>query len=245
MDMALHMDEEFYPRYLTTIAGQRWILGRGLKLIVIKCLQSPEYLSALGGALVRAIDKGMQDRLAAGIDHRRATRGLDDIASYAVNSPLLVQLESQKDASMAEIMDLLRLEGHAVETPEASQLQPSPEQLMVPIHRLEDQVIIGETSLSFSLDVAHVRAQRIRGDTAARRLSLTDAMVPLLEPLSAKSLTGEASTSGFPVMTTSLSTMFVQANTIPLAPSAEVPSSLKIVFEQDRLDTTMEHASAS
>ncbi|GJY92099.1 hypothetical protein Tco_0507881, partial [Tanacetum coccineum] len=156
----------------------------------------------------------------------------------------LAQLESQKDASMADIMDLLRLEGHAAETPEASQLQPSPEQLMVPIHRLEDQVIIGETSLSFSLDVAHVRAQRIRGDTAARRLSLMDAMVPLLEPLSAKSLTGEVITFGFPATTTALSTTFAQASTVPPAPSAEVPPSPKIVFEQGELDTTPEHASA-
>ncbi|GKB25093.1 hypothetical protein Tco_0864494 [Tanacetum coccineum] len=239
IDMALHMDEEFYPCYLTTIAGRRWILGRGLKLAVIKCLQSPEYLSALGGALGRAINKGMQDGLAAGVDHGRAGRGLDDIAAYdpsaeanfvsavnslcAVNFPFLAQLESQKDASMADIIDLLHLEGHAAETPKASQLQPSPEQLMVPIHRLEDQVIIGETSLSFSLDVDHVSAQRIRGDITARRLSLTDVMVPLLEPLSAKSLT---------------------ASIVPPAPSAEVPPSPKIVFEQEELDTTPEHASA-
>ncbi|GJU13939.1 hypothetical protein Tco_1136335 [Tanacetum coccineum] len=63
MEMALHIDEEFYPRYLTTIAGRRWILGRGLKLTVMKCLQSPKYLAALGGVIGRAIDKGMQDGL--------------------------------------------------------------------------------------------------------------------------------------------------------------------------------------
>ncbi|GJS99377.1 hypothetical protein Tco_0820547 [Tanacetum coccineum] len=50
--MALHLDEEFYPRYLTTIAGRQWILSRGLKLVVMKCLQSPEYLAALGKAIV-------------------------------------------------------------------------------------------------------------------------------------------------------------------------------------------------
>nr|GEV02512.1 hypothetical protein [Tanacetum cinerariifolium] len=87
MKMALHMDEEFYPRYLTTIPAQR--------------------------AIGRAIDKGP-----------------------------------------------------AAQTPEASQLQPTPEQLMLLIHRLEDQVVIGETFLSFSLDVDHARVQRIRGDTA-------------------------------------------------------------------------------
>nr|GFC31455.1 hypothetical protein [Tanacetum cinerariifolium] len=40
MEMALHLDEEFYPCFLTTIAGRRWILGRGLRLVVMKCLQS-------------------------------------------------------------------------------------------------------------------------------------------------------------------------------------------------------------
>ncbi|GJX36312.1 hypothetical protein Tco_0247869 [Tanacetum coccineum] len=68
MGMALHLDEEFYPYFLTTIAEQRWILGRGLRLVVMKCLQSLEYLAALGGEIGHAIDKGMQDGLAEGID---------------------------------------------------------------------------------------------------------------------------------------------------------------------------------
>ncbi|GJX12005.1 hypothetical protein Tco_0201864, partial [Tanacetum coccineum] len=59
METALHLDEEFYPRYLTTIAGRRWILGHGLKLAVMKCLQSPKYLVALRGAIGRAINKDM------------------------------------------------------------------------------------------------------------------------------------------------------------------------------------------
>ncbi|GJT72044.1 reverse transcriptase domain-containing protein [Tanacetum coccineum] len=49
-----------------SLTEQRWILGRGLRLVVMKCLQSPEYLAALGGAIGHAIDKGMQDGLAAG-----------------------------------------------------------------------------------------------------------------------------------------------------------------------------------
>nr|GFA12008.1 hypothetical protein [Tanacetum cinerariifolium] len=119
---------------------------------------------------------------------------------------------------MANIMELLRLEGHAVKTPQAIQLQPSPEQLM-----------------------------RIREDVAACRLSLMDAMVPLIEPLSVKSLTGEPSTSGVPViaMTTALSTTFIQANVVPSAPYTKVPPSPKIMFEKEELDTTPEHTAAS
>nr|GFB83490.1 hypothetical protein [Tanacetum cinerariifolium] len=128
-----------------TIVGRRWILGRGLRLVVMKCLQSPKYLAALRGAIGRAIDKGMQDGLVAGIDHGKVERGLVD------------------DVDMADIMGLLHLDGPAAETPEADQLQPSLEQLMLPIHRPEDQVVIRETSLSFSLDVVHARVRRIRG----------------------------------------------------------------------------------
>nr|GEW20078.1 retrovirus-related Pol polyprotein from transposon TNT 1-94 [Tanacetum cinerariifolium] len=262
MNLALHMDEEFYPRCMTTIFGRRWILSRGLKLVIMKCLQSPGYLAALGGAFGCAIDKGMQDGLKAGVDHGRARKGLNVIAAYypsaeanfvsafdalrTVNFPLLAQLESRKDASISDIFDLLRLEGHAAEISEASQLQPSFEQLMVPIHRLEDQVVIRETSLSFALDVAHSRVQRLKGDATACRLSLTDAMVLLLEPLSVRSLTGEASTSMVPfaAVTTAFSTTFIQASTIPPLPSTEVPPSPKIVFEEEELNTTPEHTSA-
>ncbi|GKF49198.1 hypothetical protein Tco_0142449, partial [Tanacetum coccineum] len=43
----------------------------GLKLVVMKCLQSLEYLAALGKAIGRAIDNGMQNGLEAGIDRGR------------------------------------------------------------------------------------------------------------------------------------------------------------------------------
>nr|GFA86070.1 hypothetical protein [Tanacetum cinerariifolium] len=165
--------QELYPCFLTTIAGRRWILSCRLRLMVIKCLQSPKYLAALGGDIGRAIDKGMQSGLTAEIDHGKAGRGLTDVAAYdpfakanyisvvstlhAMNFPLLAQLESHKDSNIADIMGLLYLEGPIAEASEAGQLQPSPEQLMLPIHRLEDQVVIRENSLSFSLDVANAR----------------------------------------------------------------------------------------
>ncbi|GJZ10904.1 hypothetical protein Tco_0545663 [Tanacetum coccineum] len=205
MEMALHMDEEFYPRYLTTIAGRRWILSRGLKLAIMKCLQSPEYMAALGGVIGRAIDKGMQDGLAAGIDHGKARLGLIDVSAYNLFAK----------ADYVTAINALRL---AAETPEASQLQPSPEKLMIPIHR----------------------------DAKARRLSFTDAMVPLIEPLSAKSLIGKASASGILVMAmaTALSTTFIQTNIVPSIPSTKVPPSPTVVFEQEELDTSSEHTSA-
>ncbi|GKF90967.1 hypothetical protein Tco_0274668, partial [Tanacetum coccineum] len=135
MEMALHIDAEFYPCYLTTIAGRRWLLNRGLKLVLLKCLSSPEYLSTMGEAICSAIDKGMHDGLAAGIEHGVAGRSIIDVAAYnpsaksdyvaVVNSlqnmsfPLLAQLGAYKNASMADIMDLLRLESPTAESSEA------------------------------------------------------------------------------------------------------------------------------
>nr|GEV47623.1 hypothetical protein [Tanacetum cinerariifolium] len=212
-------DEELYPRCLTTIAGRRWILSRGLRLVVMKCLQSPEYLAALGGVIARTIDNGMHGGLVANIDHENARRGLTNVAAYdpsakanyisdvstlrAMNFPLLAQLESHKDASIANIMGLLYLEGPGAEAPETSQLQPSPEQLMLPIH-------------------PNARVQRLKGNVASWQLSISDALTSIVPPVSA--VEHEASGTG---------------------PSTEVPPPSKIVFENEELETTPEHTTAS
>ncbi|GJX40110.1 hypothetical protein Tco_0255100 [Tanacetum coccineum] len=123
LEMALHMEEKFYPHLLTTISGRRWLLTHGLKLVVVKCLNSPEYLAALGAAISCAIEKGMQSGLRAGIDHGKEDRSLADVVAYAkvdfnsalqrfceVDFPLLAELSSHKDASVEDIMNLLCLE---------------------------------------------------------------------------------------------------------------------------------------
>ncbi|GKG35910.1 hypothetical protein Tco_0441064, partial [Tanacetum coccineum] len=72
-----------------------------------------------------AIKKGMQDGLAASIDNGQAGRDLADVSAYdpfaeanylaaindlcSVDFSLLAQLESQKDASIIDIIDLLHL----------------------------------------------------------------------------------------------------------------------------------------
>nr|GEV90993.1 hypothetical protein [Tanacetum cinerariifolium] len=178
----------------------------------------PRYLTTIVGR------RGMQDGLAAGIKHGIAERSITDVTA----------LEANKDASMVDIMDLLRLEGHADETSEASQLQPSLDQLMIPIHRLEDQVIIGEILLAFSLEDEHNCVQRLRGDAAARRLSLMDYILPLVKPLSTRNITGEESSSAdfTTAVTTALSTTFVQTYLVPTTLSTEVPPSPKVIFEE-------------
>ncbi|GKD82169.1 hypothetical protein Tco_1349008 [Tanacetum coccineum] len=59
LEMAAHLEEEFYTRFLTTVSGLRWILTHGLKLVLLKCLQSFEYLCTLGETINCEINKGM------------------------------------------------------------------------------------------------------------------------------------------------------------------------------------------
>nr|GEZ21920.1 hypothetical protein [Tanacetum cinerariifolium] len=40
LEMVLHLEKKFYPHLLTTISGRRWLLTHGLKLSVVKCLNS-------------------------------------------------------------------------------------------------------------------------------------------------------------------------------------------------------------
>ncbi|GKE03935.1 hypothetical protein Tco_1395953 [Tanacetum coccineum] len=224
-----------------------------------------------------AIEKGMQSGMFARIDHGKASRSLADVAAYnpameadfnfalqrlrEVDFPLLSGLSSHKDASVADIMDLLHLESPLADAPRMSDLQPDVEQLMLPIHRPEDQVVLGETSLSFALSVSHSQVERIRDNILAQRSALVDVWVPLVDPLSAKNLMGVAGTfDSMPATvatTTALSTTFTSASFVPPITiedykiagtdgqeeaqgnvQGNVASFPTVEFEEEELDTT-------
>ncbi|GJY14353.1 hypothetical protein Tco_0384775 [Tanacetum coccineum] len=194
-----------------------------------------QYLTALRAAFSRAIEKGMQSGLVAGIDHIKEGKNLADVAAYnhvakadfnstlqklrEVYFSLLTDLKSHKDASVEDIMSLLRLEGPLAAAPGMSDLQPDVEQLRVPIHRSEDQVVLGQISLSFALSVSHSRVEQIRENIAAQRSAIIGVWTPLSETLSVQNLTGEADIpDSVPVSvatTTALSTTFASASFIP------------------------------
>nr|GEZ21173.1 hypothetical protein [Tanacetum cinerariifolium] len=159
-EMACHL-EKLYPHLLTTISGQRWLITHGLKLVLVKCLNSSEYLTALGAAISRPL----------------------------------------------------------ADAPGMGDLQPDIEQPKVPIHMPEDQVVLGETSLSFSLSVSHSRVEQIRANITAERSALLDVWTPLSKPLSVQNLIGEASTSASvpasTVTTMALSTTFSSTSLTP------------------------------
>ncbi|GKA82353.1 hypothetical protein Tco_0789101 [Tanacetum coccineum] len=267
--------EEFQDEQMRVI----WLLTHGLKLFITKCLNSSEYLVALGAAISRATEKGMQVGLAAGIEHGKQGRGLEELVAYnpsaeedynttlrelrAVEFSLLADLKSNKDASTEAVMNLLRLSDPLANLPGMSDLQPDVEQLMVPIHRLEDQVVLGASSLTFSLSVSHDRVEQIRRNIAEHRSALAGVFAPLAEPFSVQSLIGAANTSdaapSAAATTTALSTTFASANTIlPVSvddyvvadvvneenvqPNVEYKgegsAAADINFEKEKLDTT-------
>ncbi|GJS74438.1 hypothetical protein Tco_0707279 [Tanacetum coccineum] len=123
---------------------------------------------------------------------------------------------------------------------------------MLPIHRPEDNVVLGETSISSSLQVVHSRVQRVKREIKEKCLSLTDVMIPLAEPLSSKSLTGEASTFAALVMPepiTTLSTTFASSDVVPplsisndqvLDTETHDEDPPVVTFEKEELGTSLE-----
>ncbi|GJQ95795.1 hypothetical protein Tco_0006934 [Tanacetum coccineum] len=234
LEMALHLEEKFYPHLLTTISGHRWLLTQGMELAITKCLNSPEYLVALGAAIGMAIEKGMQDGLSARITHGKEGRVLTDVAAYNpfvevdyifalqqlqnVNFPLLAELRSNTDASIEAVMNILRLKEPLADKLGLGELQPHVDQLMVSIRHSPDKVIIGATALSLALDVSSILVQKIKENIANQRSVLHDVFVLLSEPLSTSVLTGTEGTSDTVPATVdttmALSTTFASASII-------------------------------
>nr|GEW11247.1 transposase (putative), gypsy type [Tanacetum cinerariifolium] len=196
VDMALHLEEKPSPSYYRL--RPQWLLTHGMELAIVKCLNSPEYLSALGKAIGKAIKKNMQGGLSARIVHGKEGRVLTDVDAHNpsakvdytsalqhlqnVNFSLLAELKSNKDASVETVMEILHLEGPLTEKLGLNELQPNVNQLMIPIHRSSDKVVLGATALSLSLDVSSFQVRRIRVNIANKISTLRDVFVPLAQP---------------------------------------------------------------
>ncbi|GKD94712.1 hypothetical protein Tco_1374549 [Tanacetum coccineum] len=197
MDFSGRLEGKFYPAYLTTLAGKRWLLTYRIQLALLKCLKSSEYQGTLGHALGRAVDFGMQEGLEAGYEHRVAGRNLSMVEAYnpevakasyinAVKAledtdfPLVNLLKSKKDAGMDKVLDCFLLDGPLAGLPEAAYLQPCIKQLSIPIHHAGDNTTVGETSLSFTLMNVHARAEGAKKRAVALRQLMIEIISALL-----------------------------------------------------------------
>ncbi|GJR11841.1 hypothetical protein Tco_0794493 [Tanacetum coccineum] len=197
IDVFGRLEGEFYPTYLTLLAGRRWLLTHGIQLALLKCLKSSEYQGILGHALGRAIDFGMQEGLKAGHKHGVAGRSLSVVDAYnpevasadyvnAVKAledahfPLVDMLKSKKDVGIDEVLDCFLLDGPLAELSEAASLQQCIDQLYIPTHHAGDKTAVGETSLSFALMNVHARAEGAKKHAAAlRQLMMEIVSAPL------------------------------------------------------------------
>nr|GEX69846.1 hypothetical protein [Tanacetum cinerariifolium] len=57
-------------------------VNENMELAIVRCLNSTEYLSALGAAISKAVEKGMQEGLSVGITYGAEGRKLADVAAY-------------------------------------------------------------------------------------------------------------------------------------------------------------------
>nr|GEY62226.1 hypothetical protein [Tanacetum cinerariifolium] len=107
--MSIDFDEELYPHMLTAIAGRRWVIGHGLRLVTMKCAESLEMRQAFADVASAGIAKGMKSLEAydpeAEAKFSAALQSLKDL-----KLPLLDQLDGLKDAPMDVIMASLYLE---------------------------------------------------------------------------------------------------------------------------------------
>ncbi|GJW87092.1 hypothetical protein Tco_0162432 [Tanacetum coccineum] len=178
IESSLQGEDSFHPHLLNVIAGRRWLLAHGMRLLMAKCLNSSEYMEALRNAFGRAIEKGMQEE----DDFNSAVQALRDFL-------LLQELTAKRDASTLDVMDLFPLDDVVAEVLGMTGLQPDVSQLMVPVCRKQDQVVVGSQTLSVALDICHGRVRKMERNLTERLPILKDVFTSIDHPLSVEALT--------------------------------------------------------
>ncbi|GKE33905.1 hypothetical protein Tco_1453227, partial [Tanacetum coccineum] len=177
-ERSLKQLEEFQDNLMRL--GRIWLLTHGMQLLMAKCLNSTEYMEALGHAFGRAIEKGMQEGLAAGIEHGQAGRCLTDLEAYIPSA--------EADFNFADIMNLLCLDDAVAGALCMTDLQTDVSQLIVPVHHKQDRVVIGSQALSVALDICRGMVEKMERNLIERLPFLKDVFISIDDPLSAEAL---------------------------------------------------------
>ncbi|GJZ25305.1 hypothetical protein Tco_0562764 [Tanacetum coccineum] len=171
---ALSVDfyEELYPHMLTAIADRRWVIGQGLCLAVMKCVESTELRQAFANVVSAGIAKSMSEGLKYDIEHGKVGLELTAVEAYDpeadnkyvaalhnlkdLSYPLIDELEQLKDAPLDVIMASLYLESDTGEDAPQSirDLRPSSSQLKIPVYpevrnprnpwACKDEILLGD-----------------------------------------------------------------------------------------------------
>ncbi|GJT41644.1 hypothetical protein Tco_0941509 [Tanacetum coccineum] len=116
MDVSSRLEWEFYPAYLTTLAGKRWLLTHGIQLALLKCLEAG-YEHGFSGRSLSVVDAYNPE--VAKASYINAVKALKDI-----DFDLVDLLKSKKDAGMEEVLDCFLLDEPFAGLPKAFYLQP-------------------------------------------------------------------------------------------------------------------------
>ncbi|GJW22410.1 hypothetical protein Tco_0033032 [Tanacetum coccineum] len=167
-----------------------------MKLLMAKCLNSTEYMEALGNAFGRAIEKGMQEGLATRIEHEQAGRCLSDLEAYNPSA----------EADFNSVMRDLR----GLDFPLLRELFAKKD---------ANKVVIRSQALFVALETCHHRVRKMERNLVERLPLLRDVFVSIDHPVSTKALAILSETSTEPLVTalvtTALSTMVIHPNRDP------------------------------
>nr|GFA00576.1 hypothetical protein [Tanacetum cinerariifolium] len=150
--LSVDFDEELYPHMLTAIAGRRWVIGHGLRLAMMKCVESLEMRQVFADVVSAGVAKGMSEGLKHGVEHGYAQGTVESLEAYDPEAEakfaaalqslkdlkylLVDQLEGLRDAPMDIIMAALYLEsdtgGNAPQF--IRDLRPSSSQLTILVY---------------------------------------------------------------------------------------------------------------
>ncbi|GJU48589.1 hypothetical protein Tco_1218144 [Tanacetum coccineum] len=115
--LSVDFNEELYPHMLKAIAGRRWVIGHGLRLAVMKCVESSEIRRAFADVVSAGLAKGISEGLRYGIEYGKAGRNLVDVEAYdpEANSKFVKALQDLKDLKYPMVDELERLKDDLVE----------------------------------------------------------------------------------------------------------------------------------
>ncbi|GJZ72881.1 hypothetical protein Tco_0637027 [Tanacetum coccineum] len=124
--LSIDFDEELYPHMLTEIAGRRWVIGHGLRLAIMKCVESTELRQAFADVMSAEIVKGMSKGLKYVVEHGEAKLDLAAIEAYDPEA---------KAKYVAAFTALKDLNDSGEDAPEwIRELRPGTSQLNIPIY---------------------------------------------------------------------------------------------------------------
>nr|GEV64530.1 hypothetical protein [Tanacetum cinerariifolium] len=97
--LSIEFDEELYPHMLTTIAGRRWVIGHGLRLVVMKCGESTKLRQVFVDIVSARIAKGMSEGHKYEVEHEKANLDLEAIEAYGpvVDTKYVASLHALRD----------------------------------------------------------------------------------------------------------------------------------------------------